>query len=825
MPTYPANYPIVNQLPADAHLPEHPDIQTLTRSLNTHGAYVHKIRYILQNATAKLDKILARQIPTPASLVGVGISRTYNQSNVFHDDMTTGLVFATDTPSAMGHKHDFGSNILIGENFAPNLQQTNGDTSANDQAEALAIYSRQLITKYRETAGRQVACHALQVKDKLREIEIRSNLGQSRSPDAQTVLQKRDVGSKVLLRGLMLAHGRDPLHRWTADQLIAFIHECSESDALLRAQLAHVIPKIQSFDSEDSLNSWLSKPENTNPNRYATEFKQHGTAKAPSEFLTLPTIQHVVGVSVELAYPGSIDNAMYLNSLLPASKPAFLLCISDKQQSSLIAMDWTRDLLPLSKHGMQQFLVTGHILDAAGQQKKPDLFSAMHQTALHGQIRFLQDRVGENFWRFYPPGLVAPNPILDEHHINIEQLKRKFKNVNPFAQLMSGCMPAAFQKRSDEEVTTALERVLKNGESESVVRFFFHFCPPEKRPDADTIQRLETRYPHHPAMPVLNRLVGMTPEQQEVDRINLLTQEFHRLGSPQSMSFDLRSGWHETGKARFIPELMGFRVTEGVFHADYVSDTQFEGLARYSPEQKDMSLCVGVKKHGGDIVEAGFFQPDENLIPRLTSGCAVSMSTDLHSLLERPACELSWCFQEKGEQAAKAIQKLSFALFDTLPAGQDSQARLDKLVLELPNRNGRGQTHTLNFTDFLDQVQIVDRLEQLKRSTWHSDMGKSQLAALIDTLDAYALASVAHARQAHIKRPDEAIKETLQSAKQFQHAWNESIHHAIQSNGGMTINANSIFQRSVAQHVNEQFPTLDVRYEYPLSAATVTPAR
>lgn len=383
MPVIPPAYPLVHQLPPDPSLPDNPDAQTLVRSLNKHGAYIHKIRHATQNALSKLNKIAERQIPTPASLVGVGISRTYNQSNVRFDEMSTGLVFATHTPVAVAHKNDFGSYRLQGQTPYTQSARSEGAALTQSECDALSTYARQL------ASALPVTCNMTALANKMREIEIRANLSELRSPNATALRATRDYSSKYLVRALINLKGGNVSQTWTSDTLLSFLDEHTQEFPVLKAQLEHAIPKIRAMESNPGLlNEWLNKPYKPTANRYAQDYKTHGTIKAPSECLTLPRTEDIVGVAVEIAYPGSVDKAFHVRSLLSQDKPPLMQCISEKQGSTLIELDWDRDLLPLSTSGMQQFLTSGNVMRAYGVSETPDFFSAMHNCpkAVHPSI-------------------------------------------------------------------------------------------------------------------------------------------------------------------------------------------------------------------------------------------------------------------------------------------------------------------------------------------------------------------------------------------------------------------------------------------------------
>jgi hypothetical protein len=371
--------------------------------------------------------------------------------------------------------------------------------------------------------------------------------------------------------------------------VLDFLRTKTAEDPRLATLLAHAVSKIEAMGTDETVREYLAKA-NDNTGRYSGEYRDYDTVSAPSEFLLMPALDDIIGVAVEVGFDGSVDHAFTVRQAVARAKglsaqeslealPAFIQCISKKGGATVIPLDWQRDLLPWRRSSIAAFATTGQVVREDGGKAVPDHFQLLYEISVWGRLRVEGTQGQWGYYRFHLPGLIP------KQHT-----------------------PAELRPVAD----SALVAGLKYGRTEDELRFLFHFGPTKTLGFLDTLGFFEKRrYRKHPAMPMLQRLMNATPEEREADRLDLIASRFAAIGPKNDVTYRLRSGREERGVARFIPELMQHRVTEGWSSTEQHPGT-FHGLFRYAPDKNEMWAVLGSLRSesaAAKIFDDGFSHP------------------------------------------------------------------------------------------------------------------------------------------------------------------------------------------------------------------------
>ena len=381
----------------------------LSREINDKGVYIHKVRreapYPASDSAvirAQLTKLidLDDKIPTPATFVGVGFHKTYNNRGWTN---TSGLVFSPAAASVLSYKGDIHTYRLSrAKKFSGN--------AADDPNFDYTKYARYLSAKFNELGPTlslinnrkdvplKLREDVVLAREKYAELALRANLHFRKQQPSDSII--KDVSSKFLVA--RLANAIKPADQWKKTDLLTFLAAIDHDEKKqIDTLLAHTRLKINGFDGDAEVAEYLQKGTVTpvKQNHYSKMVSEWGSLP-PNEHLLMPAPRDVVGVLVNLDCVAGIDHALEINqqvAVLPGTRfdakhgPLMMTYrLSHKLRQSVDIVDRKQVELWSSK-GLITFAKSGR--STAGS--RPDHFLLLHTIAHASALVSLQkDTIG-----------------------------------------------------------------------------------------------------------------------------------------------------------------------------------------------------------------------------------------------------------------------------------------------------------------------------------------------------------------------------------------------------------------------------------------------
>ena len=290
---------------------------SLAKEANEKGVYVHKIARNLDRPASdqtriqeQVGKIIKNEIPVPATLVGVGFHKTYN-NRVWTD--SSGLVFAPDTASVLSYKGDIYTSRL---SQAKKFTRDPG-TSLDANYKLYAKYLNEEFNKYSSTKSLihnrtpkaiKLRPDAEMAQEKYRELAVRANLCFQHPANADNRIQ--DVSSKFLIAKQLC---KDKLPGdWKKSDLLRRL--ALFNDTKIGPLVAHARLKIEQFDGDTEVSAYLEKGlrEPTKRNHYQNIAKEWGSLPC-NEHLLMPSPENILGVLASIDSVRAVDHAMQIS--------------------------------------------------------------------------------------------------------------------------------------------------------------------------------------------------------------------------------------------------------------------------------------------------------------------------------------------------------------------------------------------------------------------------------------------------------------------------------------------------------------------------------
>lgn len=575
--------------PLDAN-PKRPKHTEFSEEINSKGVYIHKLH--LDNSTIKkqLDKMVENKLPTPGTMVGVGLHRTYTLKRW---EGASGFVFSPSTASLLSYKGDIYSDRLRhdrdGRTFADFNNGTH-DEQLVDYASNLRNRFNQLgetssAYRYRIPKQLRLVADVSFANAKYRELEIRSNLAFRKKSDAMPG-DIKDESSKHLIVRLLKAAGK-PVNAMTKADLLQWLGDQSTPDHPVTLVLEHAIRKIERFKDDAAVEKYLGRVENPTPPKsngthtkypegHYTKTVREWSAQTPNEHLLLPKIEDVAGISVNVESVAGIDQAMVINRELrerqnqqgmsARDNPAIVHQISRKVNRSLIHIGWTQAVIPWSTDGLKDFAKTGQTdTIKSGRDRGVNHFTLIRMLADAGALRFFEEertfngvKVEKNF--------VDDLSMIKEGQDNLLHLAIENGRDLDFIKFLYFWKVDAFSENNAQGKTALELAQVKNG------------------PAYEFLKEAET-------------YVG-NAVKIATNRNNYISKRIAALPQRDAI-YRMRSGIVEEGKTSYIPELGAMRVTAGKSWIDNDAGCIYEGVRKYSQDLGDdkqlgdMALTVG----------------------------------------------------------------------------------------------------------------------------------------------------------------------------------------------------------------------------------------
>lgn len=571
--------------------------KALTEETNKKGVYVHKVQRDWTDptrnrsiATHQLKKIADGKIPTPATLVGIGFHKPYNNRS-WTD--TAGFVFAPNTASVLSYKGDIHTYRLSrAKQF-----EGNGITDPDFDFSPYASYLSSEFNKLGTTGSlinNRVANNlklrediTLQ-REKYRELALRANLCFKNSPDAASEVE--DVSSKFLIA--KHAMREKPLGEWNKSDLLEWFDRYEHKEKTALDQLfAHAKLKIRDFVSEDQLQNYLQQGAKapTKKNHYKNMAREWGSLPA-NEHLLMPSPKNLIGVLVSLDsvfgidHAGDVLNALDGLSSVPFPSVRTLPCLthrlSHKLGQAVQVMNLDLEIYPWSSEALIEFAERGVIKTAARVDFKPDHCKLLHAVA-HGSglVSLIKD--------------TEPGETVGKTRAMIDDLSMVRKDGKNLLQIL-------LSSRSDNDSVEA-------------ARFFCLWkVPVGSWAIADSAYEIARKL-NHPALRVIYEARTWSEQKREQLRQKYITQQLTRILHEDAFepTYALRNGFSETGKVSYIPELQTYRVTEGrSFPTDSRAPVQ-DGVRAYVSSRGDMALVAGaISQEPNTQAQLGLWRQD-----------------------------------------------------------------------------------------------------------------------------------------------------------------------------------------------------------------------
>ncbi|GAA4027485.1 hypothetical protein [Actimicrobium antarcticum] len=587
------------RLPPLDNAPIPASVTALSREINDKGVYIHKVRRdagSLANdgaiVRAQLTKLVALddKIPTPATLVGVGFHKTYNNRGWTN---TSGLVFSPATASVLSYKGDVHTHRLSrAKKFSGNA----ADNPDFDYTE----YARYLNDKFNElgTTGSLINNRkdmplklredVAMAREKYAELALRGNRHFHHSQPPDSVIS--DISSKFLIA--RLATAIKPPDQWNKADLLTFLDTIDhEEKANIDPLLVHARLKIKDFDGDTQIAAYLRKGM-ANPakkNHYTKMVGEWGSLP-PNEHLLMPAPRDLLGVLVNLDCVAGIDHALEIRQQignLPGHSfdaqhgPLTLTHLLSHKLGKSIGIADKEQVVLWSSKGLIEFAKTG--LAAAGV--RPDHFQLLYTLAQDSALMSLQkDKIGNQTYGRHP--FISDLSMISESGKNLLQL--------------------LIEQRSDPDAVND-------------ARFFCLWnVPPQETGKADDALRMAQQR-QHSTLPLLQEAASWSAAERMELRQQFISEQLARiqLNHPDEVSYVLRNGVTETGKVAFIPALQTFRVTQGRHVATGTLGPIFEGLHAYDSALGDMALVAGSCRKDTGERQLGLWRPgtDSKILP------------------------------------------------------------------------------------------------------------------------------------------------------------------------------------------------------------------
>jgi TPR repeat protein len=584
------NDPGTLRLPPLDNPPVPASAAALAREINDKGVYIHKVHRsvpypAIDSAVirSQLAKVIDREdkIPTPATFVGVGFHKTYNNRGWTN---TSGLVFSPAAASVLSYKGDIHSYRLsrakkFSGNAAddPNFDYTQYARYLSDRFNELGP-TLSLINNRKEVPLK-LREDVVLAREKYAELALRGNLHFRKQQPSDSII--KDVSSKFLVA--RLANAIKPAEQWKKTDLLTFLTAIDHVEKKrIDTLLAHARLKINRFDGDAQVVKYLQKGSvaPVKENHYSKMVGEWGSLP-PNEHLLMPAPRDVVGVLVNLDCVAGIDHALEINqqvALLPGNRfdakhgPLMMTYrLSHKVRQSIDIVDRQQVALWSSKE-LIAFAKSG--LATAGS--RPDHFHLLHTIAHASALVGLQkDTIGNQTHGVRQ--FVDDLSMINEGGKNLFQL--------------------LIEQRDDPHVIAD-------------ARFFCMWnVPPREADKADDALRTAERLQHR-ALPLLKEAATWNADIRSNLRQRHIREQLSRiqLNHAREATYALRNGIVETGKAEFISELQTYRVTRGRHCVDEMPIPRYEGVYVYDADLDDMAMVVGQRRDHGGLQQLGLWR-------------------------------------------------------------------------------------------------------------------------------------------------------------------------------------------------------------------------